>query len=52
MREGDFITIYTVVFSHPLPLAETFFFWGGGAQILGGEASPLPPPVDRTLPHG
>ena len=26
--------------------------WGGGggeAGLLGGEASPLPPPVDRTL---
>ena len=26
--------------------------WGGGGEagLLGGEASPLPPPVDRTLP--
>ena len=25
--------------------------WGGGGEagLLGGEASPLPPPVDRTL---
>ena len=25
--------------------------FGGEAGLLGGEASPLPPPVDRTLIH-
>ena len=44
--EDDFITIYADAFNQPLPLAETF---GGQAQSFGGEASPLPPPVDRTL---
>ena len=48
--EDDFITIFADAFNKPLPLAETF---GGEAQSFGGEASPLPPPVDRTLeaPH-
>ena len=40
------ITIYTVLFSPTLPLVEYF---GEEAQPFGGEASPLPPPVDRTL---
>ena len=44
--EDNFITIYADAFNQPLPLAETF---GGKAQSFGGEASPLPPPVDRTL---
>ena len=46
-RRTTFITIYTVLFGLTLPLAESF---GGEAYSFGGEASPLPPPVDRTLP--
>ena len=44
--EDDFITIYADAFNQPLPLAETF---RGEAQSFGGEASPLPPPLDRIL---
>ena len=45
------LTIYTVVFSHPLPLADCFsFFFGGGGGGGGklnplGEKLPLPPPT-------
>ena len=28
---------------------QSFWRGGGEAGLLGGEASPLPPPVDRTL---
>ena len=46
----QFIQFYLVPHCHWLSL-----FWGGGggggggAHSFGGEASPLPPPVDRTL---
>ena len=42
--EDDFIMIYADAFNQPL--AEIL---GEEAQSFGGEASPLPPPVVRTL---
>ena len=48
MMEDDFITIHTVVFSHPLPLAKSLR--GEKFNLLGEKLPPcLDPPVDRSL---
>ena len=52
---GSFHVRITHLSMRQLITAKGVFFLGGGGKLKslgggGGEASPLPPPLDRTLP--